>query len=884
MAQEPGAQPRDPDVLGKGVDVAALMARLLPASEDPAAIDDAIAAWAEVDERLMGLPMERRVEAIKLYHDHRMTTQQCKALLFPSLRVKVAVLNSVDTFMRATHSMEAVEYVDRMPETIEWDIGAVFMSLLAGTDIQVRMAVNEALKTMSTYNTFTVKWPIRRGPAVVAALVAETDRDAILRILFSINLRLRAYHDLDICLKPFAEAVLHVLTKQDDGEVTVAACRCLFGNKYNFPALFPDLSFYSTTVEKLESITDADHLKAILERDASNRHAVAAAATGRKPQTLVGGRERIIAILRTFFGTELEPGDTNYETNEYNIDLPIASSRAPSSRISPVKERQYLGLLGSVLAKPQWWIKLKDAATAATWAAEATERGFSKRAVGLLFSELAYLAEHGIRTAELASGDVVTLTPGAVKCTVMSDDALPQPLRDTLVRQVAVLEDVPSHKKDWHPGSSDTVLDLVSTSLYPLTYGRTLVLACIHRAAANSMPPWDILGAAETVADAPTVFDELDDDVYAAPEPSQMLPSEFHIHEDGTVSINSYINNLHPVWHKPLYTTIAKVFERFVPLLESLFGHSSGLVPYITNPGEVYTTRDALRCLLRTMPELPSEDDDEGYQQAKDIIDGYVEGDDDGDDDAGNPGNHQASGFLHPRLPDSFLRSAALPTPVILRDRGLQVIVKLVSIHLSPESPEYHGSSWHTEGSQTEPIVATGICYYAMDNVTTPRLSFQSETPTFEAWLTRYDQTEYDYLEEVYGFHDDASMRVQSVGTMDAVEGRCIAFPNSWQHRQEPFRLADPTRAGHAKMLVFWVVDPVKRVVSTAHVAPQQMDWYATGVVAHGLPADLAMHIGPHIRGAISLESARQTRNEQHDKQQAGQSAEDLSVFGMGGF
>ncbi|KAI8925496.1 hypothetical protein BC831DRAFT_268169 [Entophlyctis helioformis] len=594
--------------------------------------------------------------------------------------------------------------------------------------------------------------------------------------------------------------------------------------------------------------------------------------------------KRIIAILRTFFGTELEPGDTNYETNEYNIDLPIALIPSAEQPHLTVKERQYLGLLGSVLAKPQWWIKLKDAATAATWHAEATERGFSKRAVGLLFSELAYLAEHGIRTAELASGEVVTLTPGAVKCTVMSDDALPQPLRDTLVRQVAVLEDVPRYKKDWHPGSSGTVLDLVSTSLYPLTYGRTLVLACIHRAAANSMPPWDILGAAETVADAPTVFDELDDDVYAASEPSQVLPSEFHIHEDGTVSINSYINNLHPVWHKPLYTTIAKVFERFVPLFESLFGHSSGLVPYITNPGEVYTTRDALRCLLRTMPELPSEDDDEGYRQAKDIIDGYVEGEDDRDDDAGNPGDHQASGFLHPRLPDSFLPPAALPTPVILRDRSLQVVVKLVSIHLSPESPEYHGSSWHTEGSQTEPIVATGICYYAMDNVTTPRLSFQSETPTFEAWLTRYDQTEYDYLEEVYGFHDDASMRVQSVGAMDAVEGRCIAFPNSWQHRQEPFRLADPTRAGHAKMLVFWVVDPVKRVVSTAHVAPQQMDWYATGVVAHGLPADLAMHIGPHIRGAISLESARQTRSEQHDKQQAGQSAEDLSMFGMGGF
>jgi hypothetical protein len=31
-------------------------------------------------------------------------------------------------------------------------------------------------------------------------------------------------------------------------------------------------------------------------------------------------------------------------------------------------------------------------------------------------------------------------------------------------------------------------------------------------------------------------------------------------------------------------------------------------------------------------------------------------------------------------------------------ERGLQVIVKLANIHLTPEKPRYEGGSWHVEG------------------------------------------------------------------------------------------------------------------------------------------------------------------------------------------
>ena len=36
------------------------------------------------------------------------------------------------------------------------------------------------------------------------------------------------------------------------------------------------------------------------------------------------------------------------------------------------------------------------------------------------------------------------------------------------------------------------------------------------------------------------------------------------------VTIDSYINNLHPEWHKDLYTTIGGVFEKFVPLFNKV--------------------------------------------------------------------------------------------------------------------------------------------------------------------------------------------------------------------------------------------------------------------------------------------------------------------------
>src|ERR1700722_7913424 len=60
---------------------------------------------------------------------------------------------------------------------------------------------------------------------------------------------------------------------------------------------------------------------------------------------------------------------------------------------------------------------------------------------------------------------------------VKSDNAIPSSLKMALRAAVAPLEDIPAFYRDWHPGSNETVLDLVHPSLFPVIYGKTKILS-----------------------------------------------------------------------------------------------------------------------------------------------------------------------------------------------------------------------------------------------------------------------------------------------------------------------------------------------------------------------------------------------------------------------
>jgi hypothetical protein len=50
------------------------------------------------------------------------------------------------------------------------------------------------------------------------------------------------------------------------------------------------------------------------------------------------------------------------------------------------------------------------------------------------------------------------------------------------------------------------------------------------------------------------------------------------------------------------------------------------------------------------------------------------------------------------------------------------------------------------------------------------------------------------------------------------------------QRRISPFRLTDPTKPGYRRFIALWLVNPNVRIISTANVPPQQMDWWAGSV------------------------------------------------------
>ena len=147
-----------------------------------------------------------------------------------------------------------------------------------------------------------------------------------------------------------------------------------------------------------------------------------------------------------------------------------------------------------------------------------------------------------------------------------SRSLIPSELRDQLVHDVSVLESAPEEEKDWHPGSNGQVLDLVHPSLYCFRIGKTYV----RRHGVGTLQLLDNDGYLTLRRDLTNEYG-LD---YATSEDHQWLPTDFHVSDAGDLSPLGYINNLSPLQHPTMYTTIASILSRFIPLFEKVLGHA----------------------------------------------------------------------------------------------------------------------------------------------------------------------------------------------------------------------------------------------------------------------------------------------------------------------
>lgn len=429
-----------------------------------------------------------------------------------------------------------------------------------------------------------------------------------------------------------------------------------------------------------------------------------------------------------------------------------------------------------IRAKPGWFDKMNDADIVARWTQEAVAQGLTEAQVRYVLDELVHYA--ALRDGR--TGIEVSAVDGVWQSDTLVDDKLGSRLREA----VRVLEQVPEAEKDWHPGSDGQVLDLVHPSLFCLVKG---VSEAPERAWRNETDRYS---------------------KYELSEKFQWLPTDVDVSDDGDIAFRSYINNVHPETHHELASVLPDLFSRMRPLLENVLTDLRHPRP-LRIEADPYGWYDS-------EPEHPDKSDysdDGAYAEA---LRAWEEAEDDWWQNR-RPVIPDAPAFTPPELPGESAR-------VDLRGRRLQVIVKLATIHLTPDKPEYPGGSWHVEGMLNERIVSTGIYYWDSENITESRLSFRAALDD-----PNYEQNDDNGLREVYGLEDEDALN-QTLGSASTPAGRCLAFPNILQHRVGSFRLADSARPGYRKILAFFLVDPSEKIVSTSDVPPQQ-PWSETSTM-----------------------------------------------------
>ncbi|KAL3435408.1 hypothetical protein BDV09DRAFT_184994 [Aspergillus tetrazonus] len=263
----------------------------------------------------------------------------------------------------------------------------------------------------------------------------------------------------------------------------------------------------------------------------------------------------------------------------------------------------------------------------------------------------------------------------------------------------------------------------------------------------------------------------------------QWLPCNVESGPNGECQIASYINNLHPI------------ITRTIPLWNVSLASRGDL------PRRIPYRRVSYPSDEESEPEYDSSDDfDERYEEWR-----------------GNrrPKQPEPCPFQAPQ--SNMHKQVDLREQY--RDKGLQVIVKLANIELTPEKPDYEGGAWNIEGQLNERICATAIYYYDSENITESTLSFRHRADTNYFQEVRYEQDDFQFL-RIFGFEpragrNDYEQITRDLGWVSCRMGRLLTFPNTLQHRVSP----------PPKILALFLIDPSRRIISTANVPPQREHW-----------------------------------------------------------
>lgn len=255
---------------------------------------------------------------------------------------------------------------------------------------------------------------------------------------------------------------------------------------------------------------------------------------------------------------------------------------------------------------------------------------------------------------------------------VKSDTVIPSCLRNDLVSAAHSLEEDQSVRKSEETDSCQ--VDIVDPNWFPLIYGRSQILPD------RRVGLRDCILAAGLGKKLKMCCNDFPDGEWYD-EKYQQLPCDCVVSPSGGgCRIVSYINGVHPVHHRSLYLVIEDILTRAIPLLnEALAWHELSL--RIDLPEDIADQVD--RAGLWGIPE-----EDPGFCKWEET---------------------QGAEFPEPLTIEARDPICGNDMRASLRaklqERGLQIILRIESIELTPANPKMEAEEWRLEGQPVSELM-----------------------------------------------------------------------------------------------------------------------------------------------------------------------------------
>jgi hypothetical protein len=372
-------------------------------------------------------------------------------------------------------------------------------------------------------------------------------------------------------------------------------------------------------------------------------------------------------------------------------------------------------------------LQVFDKGITSKWREEIAQSGqdVSPKMMDYMIHELQYKAGVFQKNGFITAFDVAV---------VKSDVAISKQLQDDLKRAAAPFENIPETQKDYHPRSDNKVVNLVHPSLFPVIYGRTRILPdrtiglddCLLHMGRGEVLPVPSEEETEFVEDERNSNYRCRDQSWNTySDTFQWLPCDVQFtDEEPGCRIISYINNIHPLEHRSLYEAVEKIIARAIPLWDrSLTGrisYSDQRIPY-----------SEVEYLPHPDPKPEPRREDGQDSDSEEFFDRLMDWEKSCPIKPPEPGEFTPE-IVEPGDREDLSDRLRETKPVDLRHRfrenGLQVIVKLANIELTPEKPEYEGGTWHVEGQLVNlPVLR---CLSLVADTKLPRTNVYAQPPS----------------------------------------------------------------------------------------------------------------------------------------------------------